>query len=364
MITLFYIDINLQLFSEEKTEKATPKRRKEVREKGQVPKSREVVSAVLLLSMFWVIKLLSRYLYQNLNVALNKFFTLYHYGEEFNKGGSIKSVLYYSIEVYMRLMIPILFVAALASLIANYLQVGFLFTLKPLVPNLNKINPIEGFKRLFSKNSIVELLKAIFKILLIGYFIYDFFRDNYLAIPKLLEMDLNSSITFIGNAIISIGFRASIVLLVLSIFDYGYQIWEFEKNIRMSKSEIKEEYKQVEGNPQIKSKLRERQRQLSLRRMMAEVPKADVIITNPTHLAIAIKYDSSIVEAPYVIAKGKDLIAQRIKEVAENNTVPIVENKPLAQALYRSVDLGQQIPEDMYLAVAEILAFVYSLRDR
>lgn len=364
MIILFYIDIDLQLFSEEKTEKATPKRRKEAREKGQVAKSREVVSAMLLLSMFWTIKLLSKYLYQNLSIVLNKFFTLYHYGEEFYKNGSIKSVLYYSLEAYMRLIIPILFIAAVASLLANYLQVGFLFTLKPLMPNLNKINPFEGFKRLFSKNSIVELLKATLKIFLMGYFIYDFFRDNYLAIPKLLQMDLNSSITFIGNAVVSIGIRTSIVLLILSLFDYGYQIWEFEKNLKMSKQEIKEEYKQVEGNPQIKSKIREKQRQLSLRRMMAEVPKADVIITNPTHLAIAIKYDSNVAEAPYVIAKGKDLIAQRIKDAADINAIPIIENKPLAQALYKSVDIGQQIPEDMYQAVAEILAFVYSIKNR
>ena len=156
----------------------------------------------------------------------------------------------------------------------------------------------------------------------------------------------------------------SIVLLILSLFDYGFQLWEYEKNLRMTKQEIKEEYKQIEGNPQIKSKIREKQRQLSLRRMMAEVPKADVIITNPTHLAIAIKYDLNIAEAPYILAKGKDLIAQRIKETANKNTIPIVENKHLAQVLFKSVDIGQEISEDLYQAVAEILAYVYSLKDR
>ena len=364
MITLFNINIDLQLFSEEKTEKATPKRRREVREKGQVAKSREIVSAILLLSMFWSIKLLSKYLYKNLSIVFNKFFTTFILSEDLNINGSLKSVLHYSIGTYMRVIAPILLIAAVASLVPNFLQVGFLFTLKPLMPNLNKINPVEGFKRLFSKNSIVELLKTILKILLIGYFIFDFFRDNYLSIPKLLSMELNSSVIFIGNAIISIGIRASMVLLVISLFDYGYQIWEFEKNIKMSKQEIKEEYKQTEGNPQIKSKIKERQRQLSLRRMMAEVPKADVIITNPTHLAIAIKYDASIAEAPYVLAKGKGLIAQRIKDSADKNVIPIVENKPLAQALYNSVDIGQQIPEEMYQAVAEILAFVYGTMNR
>lgn len=363
MIILYDIEINLQFFSEEKTERATPKRRREARERGQIAKSREIVSAVLLLSMFWAIKLLSKYLYQNFNIALNRFFSLYYYSADLSKNGNIKEFFYYSIELYMRLIIPILLVSAFASMFANYLQVGFLFTIKPLTPKFSKLNPIEGFKRLFSKNSIVELLKAIFKITLIGYFIFGFFRDNYNSIPKLLEMDLNNSVAFIGNSIISIGFRVSIILLILSLFDYGFQIWEYEKNLRMTKQEVKEEYKQIEGSPQVKSKIREKQRQLSLRRMIAEVPKADVIITNPTHLAIAIKYDQDIAQAPYIVAKGKDLIAQRIKEVANKSVIPIVENKDLAQILFKSVDIGQEIPEDLYQAVAEVLAYVYSLKE-
>ena len=217
---------------------------------------------------------------------------------------------------------------------------------------------------MFSKNSLVELIKASLKILLIGYFIYDFLRDNYLMISKLIYMDINSSVSFIGNAIITIGMRASAVLLVLAVFDYGYQLWDFEKNLKMSKQEIKEEYKQVEGNPQVKSKIKEKQRQLSLRRMMAEIPKADVIITNPTHYAIAIRYDSEISDAPIVIAKGKDLIAHRIKDAAKQSNVPVVENKPLAQALYKTTEIGQQVPVEMYQAVAELLAFVYSLKNK
>ncbi len=364
MIILFEFAIDLQLFSEEKTERATPKKRREAREKGQVAKSREVVSAILLLSMFWTLKLFSKYLYQIFINVFKRFFTLHYYTPYLNNSSSIKSSLNYSIEVYMRLIIPILLISASASLIANYLQVGFLFTLKPLEPNLNKLNPIEGFKRMFSKNSIVELTKAIAKILIIGFFIINYFKSNYNSIPKLLEMDLNNTISFIGNSVITIGFRVSIVLLILSLFDYGFQIWDYEKNLKMSKQEVKEEYKQVEGNPQIKSKIREKQRQLSLRRMMAEVPKADVIITNPTHYAIAIKYDSSVAEAPYIIAKGKDLVAQRIKEAADKNIIPIVENKQLAQVLYKSADIGEEIPENLYQAVAEILAYVYSLKGR
>jgi flagellar biosynthetic protein FlhB len=232
------------------------------------------------------------------------------------------------------------------------------------MPNLNKLNPLEGFKRLFSKTAFVELVKSIFKIGIIGYVIYDYLKGNIEVVPELLNMNIESSAVFIGNTIINIGIRAAAVLLILSIFDYAYQIWDYEKSIRMSKQEIRDEYKEIEGNPQIKSKIKEKQRQLALRRMMAEVPNADVIITNPTHFAVAVRYDANASDAPQVIAKGKDLIAQKIKETAKENKVPIVENKPLAQALYKSVEIGENIPSELYKAVAEVLAYVYSLRDR
>lgn len=364
MIVLYDFNINLSLFSEEKTERATPKRRREAREKGQVAKSREIISAVLLLLIFWCLKVLSGFIYDSLTFIITKFLTIFSNAEELYKAPNIYGIFIQSIWIFMTIMFPILGVALLASILANYLQVGFIFSLKPLTPNFNKLNPIEGIKRLFSKNSLVELVKAFLKMFLIGYFIYDFLKDNYLVISELIYMELNSSVSFIGNSIITIGIRSSIVLFILAVFDYGYQLWEFEKNIKMSKQEIKEEYKQVEGNPQIKSKIREKQRQLSLRRMMAEVPKADVIITNPSHYAIAIKYDLNISEAPMVIAKGKDLIANRIKDCAKQSSVPIIENKPLAQALYKTTEIGQQIPVEMYQAVAELLAFVYSLKNK
>jgi flagellar biosynthetic protein FlhB len=177
-------------------------------------------------------------------------------------------------------------------------------------------------------------------------------------------MNIQETAAFIGNTIVSIGIRAGIILLILSIFDYIFQYLEFEKSIRMSKQEIKEEYKQMEGDPQIKGKIRERQRQMALHRMMSEVPKSDVIITNPTHFAVAVKYDAAVSDAPIVLAKGKDLIAQKIKETAKENNIPVVENKPLAQALYKGVEIGERIPAELYKAVAEVLAFVYSLRQK
>ena len=364
MIDLDDFVINLTLFSQEKTEKATPKRRREAREKGQVAKSREVISAVLLFLMFLCLKFFSAYIYGHLKNKTIKFFTIYNDIEKLYDTSNFRSIIVNCIMSFMLIMLPIFGIAILASLLANYLQVGFVFSTKPLMPNFNKLNPIEGLKRIFSKNSLVELFKASFKILFIGYFIYDFLRDNYMMIINFLHMDINSSLAFMGNTIISIGIRASIVLLVLAIFDYAYQLWEYEKNLRMSKQEVKEEYKQVEGNPQIKSRIREKQRQLSLRRMMAEIPKADVIITNPTHYAVALKYDANTSDAPVVIAKGKDLIAFRIKDKARESNIPIVENKAIAQALYNTTDIGQQIPEEMYQAVAEILAFVYSLKNK
>ncbi|HYE84005.1 MAG TPA: flagellar biosynthesis protein FlhB [Clostridia bacterium] len=355
--------INLQLFGE-KTEPATPKRRQEMREKGQIPRSKELVTAIVLLVSFWSIKLLSSYIFKDLVAMVRTFLSFPKDMDSRFTNENIMRLLVEYMLVLAKVLAPILLIIALVIIIVNYVQVGSVFTAKPLMPNLNKLNPVEGFKRLFSKSAFVELLKSIFKIGIIGYVVYDYLVDNYRIVPELLNLNVESTMVFIGNTVVNIGIRAAAVLLILSIFDYGFQIWDFEKSIRMSKQEIKDEYKMIEGNPQIKSKIREKQRQLSLRRMMAEVPGADVIITNPTHYAIAVKYDAGASDAPVVIAKGKDLIAQKIKDTAKQNKVPIVENKPLAQALYKSVDIGGKVPVELYKAVAEVLAYVYSLREK
>ncbi len=361
----YYLDfkMNLQLFGE-KTEPATPKRRDEMRKKGQIPRSRELVTAFVLLISFIAMKLLSGSIYRNLTAAIRLFL---NFPKDIDTRFSMDNLTQIFLEclvIMAKILGPILLIIVVVVIIVNYLQVGSVFTAKPLMPSINKLNPIEGFKRLFSKNSFVEFLKSILKIGIIGYVVFDFLMDNYDIVPELLNMNLESTIVFMGNTIISIGIRAAVVLLVLSVFDYGFQIWDYEKSIRMSKQEVKDEYKLIEGNPQIKSKIREKQRQLSLRRMMAEVPQADVIITNPTHFAVAVKYDANTSDAPLVVAKGKDLIAQKIKDTAKENRVPIVENKPLAQALYKSVDIGDKIPVDLYKAVAEVLAFVYNLKEK
>lgn len=358
-----YFNMNLQLFGE-KTEPATHKRRHEMRQKGQIPRSKELVTALVLLISFFSMKVLSKYIFADLIAAMRSFLSFPKDIDSKFNNENIMQIFIQCAYILAKVLAPILLIIALVVIVVNYAQVGVVFTAKPLMPSLNKLNPVEGFKRLFSKNSFVEMLKSILKIGVIGFIVYDYIKDNYKIIPELLNMNIESSFVFIGNTIINVGIRAAVVLLILSVFDLGFQIWDYEKNIRMSKQEIKDEYKMVEGNPQIKSKIREKQRQLALRRMMAEVPHADVIITNPTHYAIAVKYDIAASDAPLVIAKGKDLIAQKIKEVAKQNKVPVVENKPLAQILYKSVDIGGKIPAELYKAVAEVLAYVYSLRGK
>ena len=360
----FNFIINLQLFAEEKTESATPKRRRESREKGQVAKSRELTTAILLLLTFITLRIIAPSIITSLTELIIMFLSFPLSLENTVTPESLVDIYIKCLLSFSKIMAPILLISAFVAIALNYLQVGFLFTLKPLVPKFNKLNPIEGFKNIVSKKAAVEFLKSILKIGIIGYVIYSYLKNNFLVIPELLSMDIMDNAVFIGNTIINTGIRVAVVLIVISVFDYGFQIWEFEKNLKMSKQEIKEEYKMMEGNPQIKSKIREKQRQMSLRRMMTEVPKADVIITNPTHFAIAIKYDTTKAEAPIVVAKGKDIIAQKIKEIAKDNNIPTVENKPLAQALYKSVEIGDMVPAELYKAVAEVLAFVYSLKNK
>jgi flagellar biosynthetic protein FlhB len=363
MTKYVYFDMNLQLFGE-KTEPATSKRRGEMRQKGQIPKSKELVTSLVLLISFLSMRILSKYIFTDMVVAMRRFLSFPKEIDSSFTNENIMQLFLNTAFIIAKVLAPILLIIALVVIAVNYAQVGVLFTVKPLMPSLNKLNPVEGFKRLFSKNSFVEMIKSILKIGIIGYVVYDYLVDNYKIIPELLNMNIESSFVFIGNTIINVGIRAAVVLLILSVFDLGFQFWDYEKNIRMSKQEIKDEYKMIEGNPQIKSKIREKQRQISLRRMMSEVPQADVIITNPTHFAIAVKYDAAASDAPLVIAKGKDLIAQKIKEVAKENKVPVVENKPLAQALFKTVDIGGKIPAELFKAVAEVLAYVYSLKGK
>ena len=272
---------------------------------------------------------------------------------------------FYKAIVFMVKMIgPFVIGVVLTCLLVNYLQVGFVFSFEPISPKIERINPIEGFKRIFSKRSILELVKSLLKIIIIGYLVFSTIKSKIDVFPLMLDMDIKTSFYLVINIAIEVGIKASFALFALAIVDYFFQWREYETGLMLSKQDVKEEYKEVEGDPQIKSKVRQVQRQLARSRMMQDVSKADVVITNPTHFAVALMYKSDIHPAPILIAKGKDLLAMRIKELANEADIPIVENKVLARTLYASVDIGDAIPENLYNAVAQILAFVYSLKGR
>lgn len=269
----------------------------------------------------------------------------------------------YGIEVLL-LIAPVLLGALLVALIVNYMQVGFLLVGEGLKPKLEKLDPIKGFKNIFSLRSLVEFAKSILKMSIIGYLVYSTIKGYQSDIASLSHFSLDAILHFAASITLSLGIKIAVALMILAIFDYMYQKYDHEKKIRMSKQDIKDEYKKMEGDPLIKGKIRERQRRMAMQRMMQEVPNADVIITNPTHFAVALKYEGSEMEAPQIIAKGQDYVALRIKEIAKENGVITMENKPLARALFQRAEIGDAIPADLFQAVAEVLAYVYKLKGR
>ncbi|MEQ6375341.1 flagellar biosynthesis protein FlhB [Bacillaceae bacterium S4-13-58] len=354
--------LDLQFFAGEKTEKATPKKRQDSRKKGQVAKSQDINTALLLFCMFLLFLVFGHFFGERF---LNLF--KYSYQQYLHLELTPSSVTHIFNEVAIETAItlaPILLISIIAGLAANYLQVGFLLSAEPLKFDLKKIDPIKGAKKIFSVRAIVELVKSLLKISFIGVVTFSVLwlrKDDMLMLS---QKSPGIAISFLGETMVWMGLASSIILMILAVLDYMYQKYDFEKNIRMSKQDIRDEYKNIEGDPLIKSKIKERQRQMAMRRMMSEVPNADVVITNPTHYAIAIRYDEQKSDAPYVVAKGADYVAQKIKEIARHNQVVMVENRPLARALYDQLDIGQNIPEQFYQAVAEILAYVYRIQKK
>ncbi|WP_313756551.1 flagellar biosynthesis protein FlhB [Tissierella sp.] len=356
------LKMNLQLFSE-KTEKPTPKKRRDAREEGQILQSKEVNTVIILFSCFLGLKIFGGIMNTQLKKFMIEMFNeISNIEAFFNNNNLMINFLKISM-VFIIISSPILIVAFLSALFINYFQVGFLFTTKTLKIKLNRLNPVEGFKKIFSKRALKELVKSILKLTLVGYIAFKYANKQMTRVIKYSGMGTIESFVNFSNLIYSFVIRILGVLLVLSILDYFFQWREHEKNLMMSKQEIKEEYKQTEGDPFVKGKIKEKQRKIAMSRMMQDIPKADVIITNPTHYAVAIKYDKDKFDAPYILGKGADIIAQNIKKVAKENMIPIVENKPLARAIYDSIEIGQVITEDLYEAVAEVLAYVYSLKD-
>lgn len=347
---------------QEKTEQATPKRKEEAREKGQVAKSRELASvAVLGACLIYFYFGASYMISQMMNLMRAYFIKSGQLSINFNNIQSI--ILDFVYQIFI-ILLPFLLVAVLAGFLVNILQVGFLFSTEAITPQFSKIDPIKGFQRLFSVRSLVELVKSVAKMVIVGFVAYLTMKSESDKILPVMYYNVPEIVAYISRVSFKILYTTSLVLLILAIFDYAYQKWELEKNLKMSKQEIKDENKQTEGDPLIKGRIRRLQRDIARKRMMAQVPKADVVITNPTHFAVAISYVPEKMNAPVVIAKGADFLAEKIKEIARNHNVPIVENKAVAQVLYRMVDMEQAVPETLYKAIAEILVYVYSLKQK
>jgi flagellar biosynthesis protein FlhB len=342
---------------QERTEPATPRKREDARKQGQVARSRELPSAAVLLGGILVLSLAGGAMAGGLMDLWRDL--LSRSGELVVSPESLSQMIAGLTWKFVLLVGPMILALALVVVAVHLAQVGFFLTGEAISPKFSRINPLEGFRRFLSVQSLVELLKALLKLAIVAYVAWRTVAAEWETFLLLSDVSPWTVATHLGQVVLRIGLRTGLVLVALGLLDYLYQRWEHERGLRMTKDEVKEEYKQREGDPKIKAKIRQKQREMARRRMMAAVPKADVVITNPQHLAIALQYDRSRMAAPTVVAKGAGFIAQRIREVARAHGVEMVENRPLAQALYKGVDVGGQIPANLYRAVAEILAHVF-----
>jgi flagellar biosynthesis protein FlhB len=345
---------------QERTEKGTPKRMEEAREKGRVAKSREVSSVASLAACLIYFYFNATGLLEKLSAIMTSI--LRSAGRVTISIDNVQLLLAGLLFKVFILLLPIFIVIFIIGIFANFIQVGALFSLSAIQPELSKIDPLKGLQRLFSMTSFVELIKNILKMLIIGMVSYLVIQNEVKGVLPLSNQTVWEILFYLGKITFKILLTTCWVLIILAILDYVYQRWEYEKGLRMSRQEIKEEFKNSDGDPAIKARIKRLQREMSRKRMMAAVPKADVIITNPTHLAVAIRYDQDTGIAPCVVAKGAGFVAEKIRNLGRENNIPIVENKPLAQVLYKMVRLDETIPEILYRSVAEVLAFVYNLK--
>ena len=349
--------------SGERTEKATPKRRREERERGNVLKSHDLSAAIQLLGCFVLLKAIAPSIGSNLQLMMSQTWS----AQSVNAGPltieACRPLLLRVVLGGLRIIAPLFVLAIVLAILANVLQSGFLMTTKTLAVKGERLNPLNGFKRLFSSRSAAELVKSLAKIGIIVAAIYQEFTSDTARLAGLISYSLPVACGMIFDLAARLGLRCGIVLLILAVGDYLYQWWRHEKDLRMTKQEIKDEYKLVEGNPQTRGRIRQIQRLLASRRMMQDVPHATVVVTNPTHYAVALRYDPARDQAPVVLAKGKDLVAARIKEIARQNSVTLVENRPLARSLFAAGVIGRTIPADLYQGVAEVLAYVIRLKE-
>ncbi len=348
--------------AQEETEEPTARRLQDARRKGDIAKSVEVPSAAVLLASLLTLYALSgfymEYFYRTLRHYLGNLHSIRLVPEQ------MTALTVESMKISMVTAGPLMLVVLVVAIAANFIQFGFLFTTEKLTPKIEKINPIEGVKRMFSMQMLANTLKSIAKVILIGWVAYREIMKCLPALNPLMDQGVRQIMAFIGGVSFQIFLKSAIIIAILAIMDYAFQRWDFRKKMRMTKQDLKDEAKQTEGDPHVKGRIRSIQMEMARRRMMEEVPKADVVITNPTRLAVALRYDAATMPAPRVVAKGAGVVALRIREVAREHDVPVVEDKPLARELFRQVNINQSVPENLFQAVAEVLAYVYSLRQQ
>lgn len=361
---------NLQFFAQEgsggeKTEDATSKKLTDARKEGQVAKSTDLITASALLTLFLALKMFVGYIG---NSFLESFTDVYNRMDVIVKSEFTITVaatlLKDEILRIILVSLPVFLSAYFVCFVVNIAQVRWVITGKPLQPKFSKFNPIKGFHKMFSKDKLVELLKEVIKVFVICYISYGDIMKQQDLLLGLYDYELFPAVFIVGNAVIDLGMKISFVFLFVGFADYFYQKLKFKNDMRMTKQEIKDEYKQQEGDPQIKGKIKNKMREASQRRMMQQLPEADVVITNPTHFAAAIKYDKDSQSAPILLAKGADFLAEKIKDIAKENKISIIENKPLARMLYYNVEVGNEIPPELYQMTAEVLAYVYNLKQK
>lgn len=346
--------------ADSKTEKATPKKRRDERKKGNVMLSKDVVIAASLLGVFSVLKIWFPTLQKSISSFMMRYFALLATTENLTKT-TTRNITYDFILTYGTAIMPVLLASGFVAIVATMAQTKMLFAPEALKPKFDKLNPVNGIKKMFALKNFVELIKNLIKITILAAILYNFLGKRLVPIAKTINMDIGSSAAYTLKTIVNLVYTIGLAFVAISALDIMYQWWDYERQLKMSKEEIKEEFKQQEGDPKVKGKIKDMQRQMAMSRMMQQVPSADVVIKNPTHFAVALKYDDKSMSAPLVLAKGQDELALRIIKVAEESGVAVLENKPLARGLYAASEIGQEIPFEFYGEIAEILVKILKL---
>ncbi len=345
----------------ERTEEATPQRREEFRKRGQVAQTKELSSVFMLFTSLISIWLLGRFFLMQLFEVFNRSYTEFFLLTA--RGGDWIPAARFALEKIALMVLPLSALLWVVTFAATVVQVGFLYNEEAFSFDLERLNPLEGFKKIASLRSFVEGFKALLKLITIGVIAAVLIRSEVMKVPHLMNYTVEELFTYLSSLLLRLLAGVGGFMAVLAGADYLFQRWDLEKKMRMTKQEVKEELKSREGDPLIKSRIRRIQREMANKRMMTDVPKADVIVTNPTHIAVALKYDETMV-APKVLAKGADAIAEKIRAIAREHGIPIVENKPLARTMFKTIKIGQAIPRELYTAVAEVLSYVYRLKKK